>query len=235
MIILAYKPTWWTSNDLVQYVKHQLHAKKCGHAGTLDPMATGLMILATDDDTKKLHTLTGCDKTYTATVDLSALSDTRDAQYRDFFEQYPTTQEWLLIHWVQKPWPTKEVIETLLQGLYKDGWYVLPIPPFSAKKVGGKKRYDMARSWDQAIVDQFMSINNIVISSYQAPLLTIQCDVGSWTYIRSIAYWLGQQLWTGWILTALERTSIGNFSLDQIKDIDPNSKIPYQAINPTLN
>lgn len=91
MIILANKPSGRTSNDVVQYIKHFTKSKKCGHAGTLDPMATGLMILATDDDTKKLHDLTGKDKSYVATIDLSKQSDTRDMNYREQFTQYEYT------------------------------------------------------------------------------------------------------------------------------------------------
>jgi tRNA pseudouridine55 synthase len=97
MIILANKPKGRTSNDVVQYIKHFTKSKKCGHAGTLDPMATGLMILATDDDTKKLHDLTGKDKSYLATIDLSKVSDTRDMEYREQFTQYEYDDNGLLI------------------------------------------------------------------------------------------------------------------------------------------
>jgi tRNA pseudouridine55 synthase len=88
VLLLANKAPERTSNDVVQYIKYFTKSKKCGHAGTLDPMATGLMILATDDDTKKLHDLTGKDKKYTATIDLSKISDTRDLEYREKFTQY---------------------------------------------------------------------------------------------------------------------------------------------------
>jgi tRNA pseudouridine55 synthase len=104
------------------------------------------------------------------------------------------------------------------------------VPPFSAKKVNGKKRYDMARSGNQEIVMQEMKIFDIQIINYMPPLLTISCHVGSGAYIRSIAYWLGQQLGTGGILTSLERTSIGDFKLEDIVNPDPNSKIPFMIL-----
>ena len=231
MILLANKAQWRTSNDVVQYLKFFTKSKKCGHAGTLDPMATGLMILATDDDTKKLQDLTGKDKSYLATIDLSAMSDTRDKDYRESFTQFEFNSEWLNINWEHKPRPSLESIKEKLLSLISNLLPILPIPPFSAKKVWGKKRYDMARSGNQEIVMQEMKIVDIQIISYTAPELKISCHVWSGTYIRSIAYWLWQQLWTGWILTSLERTSIGDFSLEEIKDYDSNSKIPFLVLD----
>lgn len=230
MIILADKPSWRTSNDIVQYIKHQTHSKKCGHAGTLDPMATGLMILATDDDTKQLHTFVGYDKRYEATIDLSQSTDTRDQEYREFHQSYPLYEWWLLIDWIQRAWPSIDDIKVHIDRLSVNKWYVLPIPPFSAKKINGKKRYDMARSWDQPIIDQSMNIYHINLLEYLPPLIRLSCHVGSGTYIRSIAYRLGMQLQTWWILTSLVRTHVGIFSLDDIKDNNTSSKVSYQII-----
>ena len=230
MIILANKPKGRTSNDVVQYIKHFTKSKKCGHAGTLDPMATGLMILATDDDTKKLHDLTGKDKSYLATIDLSKVSDTRDMEYREQFTQYEYDDNGLLIDWVHKTWPSIDQIQQQLWIMNSEQWTILPVPPFSAKKINGQKRYDLARSGQQEIVMQEMNINDIQIILYQAPELKISCHVWSWAYIRSIAYWLGKQLGTWGILTSLARTSIGDYTLDQIINPPSDSKVPFVVI-----
>lgn len=118
----------------MQYLKHQLKAKKCGHAGTLDPMATGLMIVATNEDTKKLHELTAENKSYTATIDLSATSDTRDKEYRQDFTQYSYNSQGLSIDSIDTPRPDIEKIKYNLQLLYNHA-IELPLPPFSAKKI----------------------------------------------------------------------------------------------------
>lgn len=229
MILLANKPQWWTSNDLVQYLKHHTKSKKCGHAGTLDPMATGLMILGTDEDTKKLWELTWKDKSYLATIDLSAMSDTRDKEYREYFEQLEHNDKELIIGWLRKNKPSLEDIQNKLSEIISSEAQ-LPLPPFSAKKIHGQKRYDMARSGNQEIVWQAMNIKKIQIVSYDFPLLQISCEVWSGTYIRSIAYWLGWELWTWWILTKLERTSIGHYNLNQVAPMQEWCKIAYWGI-----
>lgn len=191
------------------------------------------MILATDEDTKKLHDLTGKDKKYTAAIDLSKMSDTRDMDYREQFIQHDFDKQWLTINWLHKPRPSLETLSTTLQLIapHSSLKVSLPLPPFSAKKVWWKKRYDMARSGNQEIVIQEMKIIDIQIISYQIPELIISCHVWSGTYIRSIAYRLGQQLRTGGILTNLKRTKIGDYSLEHITNPDPSSKIPFQTIN----
>ncbi len=233
MLLLANKASERTSNDVVQYIKYFTKSKKCGHAGTLDPMATGLMILATDDDTKKLHDLTGKDKKYTATIDLGKISDTRDLEYREQFTQYEFDDSQIEIDWKKLARPTMEEIKTKLDSLTFSEWNPLPqlpLPPFSAKKIWWKKRYDLAREGSQEIVFQEMKIFDIQIVSYAAPLVQIECHVASGTYIRSIAYRLGKELGTGGILTQLERTQIGEYSLDDIWSYDPASKIPFSEV-----
>lgn len=230
MIILANKPSWRTSNDVVQYIKHQTQSKKCGHAGTLDPMATWLMILATNEDTKLLQTYIGHDKHYEATIDLSQSSDTRDQEYWEFHQSYPLQEWWLEIDWKYIPWPDISTIQWFLHDLYIHKSYTLPIPPFSAKKINGTKRYTMARSWDQPIVEQSMDIYHIDIVDYKPPFIRISCHVWSGTYIRSIAYRLGIQLHTWWILTSLTRTHIGIYWVETIKNNNISSKVPYQII-----
>lgn len=196
-------------------------------------MATGLMILATDDDTKKLHDLTGKDKKYTATIDLSKISDTRDQEYREQFTQYEFDDKHIEIDGKKVARPTLEELKMQLDKLiFSEGNPLpqLPLPPFSAKKIWWRKRYDLAREGSQEIVFQEMKIFDIQIVSYVAPLVQIQCHVASGTYIRSIAYRLGKRLGTGGILIQLERTQIGEYSLEDIKNSDPASKIAFSEV-----
>lgn len=230
MLLLANKPQWRTSNDVVQYLKHKLKAKKCGHAGTLDPMATGLMLLATDQDTKKLHENSGKDKSYLATIDLSAMSDTWDKEFREQFTQYEYTNMGIHINWWIHTRPTWEHIITVLNSLTGGGAVSMPLPPFSAKKIDWKKRYDMARQGNTDIVYQDMIFHTIEIIDIAFPLVYISCHVASGTYIRSLAYRLATKLWTWGILVSLQRTSIGEYSLDQLVCNDKDTKLAYSSI-----
>ncbi len=203
MFLAVDKPKGISSFDVIRILKRQFPKKtKIGHSGTLDPMATGLLIIAVDKDTKRLGEFLWADKTYIATIDLSKKSDTRDAEYREIYEELDTKE--LTI-------PTLEQIQTILNTLIPNA--SLPLPPFSAKKINGQKRYDLARKGEQEIVWQDMKIHKYKIIDYTFPEIKIEIEVWSGTYIRSIAYRLGTQLHTGGILTQLQRTSIKNITL----------------------
>lgn len=153
MLLLINKALGITSHDAISAVKKHLRSPlwdaltpedrdagikppkiKIGHAGTLDPMASGLLIAATDKDTKLLHSLTGSDKTYETTIDFSQSSDTRDMDYRKELSPVDGAVYGDL---------TVEKITTLLDSIV--GTHDLPLTPFSAKKVNGKKLYEYAR------------------------------------------------------------------------------------------
>lgn len=223
MILLINKPSWITSHDAISAVKKHLRQPardnlteeekslgikppkiKIWHAGTLDPMATGLLIAATDKDTKILHSLTWSDKTYEATIDFSQRSDTWDLDYRKKIERIdPSTYEDI---------PPLSQIQDIFDSLI--GTPSLPLTPFSAKKVDGKKLYEYAREWNPIFLTVPMTLYGYKIVDYQFPLLKVKLHVGSWTYIRSIAHWLWIQLWWDAILISLHRASIGEYSLD---------------------
>lgn len=140
------------------------------------------MVLVTDEDTKKAEEYQGFDKSYDAVIDLSVNTDTRDMEYHSVIEQ------------IEKPDReiTPDEIQTVLNTLIPS--YVLPIPAFSAKKVAGKRMYKSARAGKEIKVDREMVISKCEVTHYSWPLVHISCDVGSGTFIRSIAYRLGQQL-----------------------------------------
>lgn len=223
MLLLINKPSWITSHDAISAVKKHLRQPardaiteeersagikppkiKIWHAGTLDPLASGLMIAATDKDTKLLHSLTGSDKTYETTIDFSQRSDTRDLDYRKLLEPIdPSTYEDV---------PTLSQIEEILDTCI--GTPELPLTPFSAKKLDGKKLYEYAREWKPIFLTIPMTIYGYKLLDYQFPLLKLKLHVGSGTYIRSIGHRLGTQVGGDAILTSLKRISIGDYSLD---------------------
>lgn len=203
MLIMVDKPKGITSFDVVRALKRELQEKKIGHSGTLDPMATWLLLIGTDKDTKKLHELQWLDKSYTTTIDFSKNSDTRDMDYWEFFEE-------LDIESLNKP--TREEINSKLKSILPES--MLPLTPFSAKKKEGKKLYELAREGKQEIEDKLMKVNAFEILNYDFPNLKLELNVGSGTYIRSIGYRLGKQLWLWGILTVLRRNSIWKYSLE---------------------
>lgn len=176
-------------------------------------MATGLMILALDKDTKKLTQLIWLDKSYIATIDFSKSTDTRDMEYREKITNYDLwIKDWMkawveMEHWMVEA-PILAEITKKLNKLIPE--YELPLPAFSAKKIAGKKSYDDARAGNIREENKIMKVHSYEIISYSFPILQIKIHVWSGTYIRSIAYWLGQQLGMGWTLIQLRRTSIGD-------------------------
>lgn len=209
MILLVDKPTWWTSHDVVKFMKIHGKYKKVGHAGTLDPLATWLMIILTDDDTKKMDSLVGHDKTYTATIDLTHKSDTWDSDYHDMYEEVKVDHI-----------PTEDQITKILSSLTPKS--TLLLPSFSAKKIQWRRMYKSARAWVVHEVQKDMDIYDIKLVEYTFPLVKITCHVWSWTFIRSIAHTLWERLGTWWIITALRRDTIGDYSLTDptcIKDL----------------
>lgn len=205
MLIAVNKPTWMSSFDIIRALKRELQEKKIWHSGTLDPMATWLLLIWTAKDTKQLKHLTWLDKEYITTIDFSKTSDTRDMNYRKEYKELDISK---------LTEPTIEQIKTKLESIIPE--WNLPLTPFSAKKRDWKKLYELARQWEQIIENKIMKINWYEISDYSFPILTVKLNVWSGTYIRSIGYRLWQQFWLWWILTKLRRTSIDKYNLEKI-------------------
>lgn len=184
-------------------------------------MATGLMILALDDATKKLTEIIWKDKSYIATIDFSKVTDTRDMEIREKITNYELRIRDWKIKWLEMEngsieAPTLAEIEKKLQKLIPE--YELPLPAFSAKKRAGKRSYHDAREWNIIEENKLMKTNGYEILSYDFPLLQLKLDVGSGTYIRSIAHRLGKELWLGGTLIQLRRTRIGDIDIDQLQN-----------------
>lgn len=224
MLLLIDKPSGITSHDTISAVKKSLRQPardalsdedkwagmkppkiKIWHAGTLDPLASGLMIAATDSDTKQLHTLTGHDKIYEAVIDFSQSSDTRDMDYRKELKPVDISVYKTI---------TLDQIKQKLDSII--GTHDLPLTPFSAKKVHGKKLYEYAREWKAIFLTVPMTLLGYEVIEYAFPLLRIHLHVGTGTYIRSIAHRLGTEFGGNALLSSLRRTHIADYSLSAI-------------------
>ncbi|MFZ2150814.1 MAG: hypothetical protein WAZ12_00640 [Candidatus Absconditicoccaceae bacterium] len=234
MFLAVDKPSGISSFGVIKVLKKFYLGQKIGHSGTLDPMATGLMILAIGKDTKNLTQLIGLDKSYITNIDFSKMSDTWDMEYRDKMINYKLEiingKTGILIDEKFVQAPNLDQIKIKLESLIPI--FNLPVPAFSAKKKDGKRSYELARKGQQELSYRDMKIYGFKILEYNFPILKIGLDVGSGTYIRSIAYWLGQQFGLGGILTNLRRTQIGEWNINKIgmQGVE-NSQIKFCEIN----
>jgi len=219
MILAVDKPTGMTSYDVIRRLKRLYPKQKIGHSWTLDPLATGLLLIGIDKWTKELFRLQWLDKSYEATIDFSQTSDTRDVDFWEIHGQYTVekNKEWIL--WIIKDSefiaaPEQAFLEKNLESIIPEA--NLPLTPFSAKKKDGKKLYELARAGK--ILDEYriMKTDGYHIEEYNFPVLKIRLDVWSGTYIRSIAHRLGKQAQMWGILTQLRRTRIGKISLENL-------------------
>jgi tRNA pseudouridine55 synthase len=215
MLLAIDKPTWITSYDVIRRLKRAFPKEKIWHSGTLDPLATGLLIIWVGKWTKLLTQIQWLDKKYETIIDFSQMSDTRDVDYRKQHEKYEFTKDWITKNTQFIAAPSQLEIEEKLSSLVPEK--ELPLTPFSAKKIDWKKMYELARNGQVLTEKRIMKTFESKVISYNFPLLELYLHVWSGTYIRSIWYWLGQEFWLGWILTQLRRTAIGKYNLNEMK------------------
>ncbi len=205
-VLLFDKPLNWTSFDLVRKVratiKRYLDTKKIkvGHAGTLDPRATGLLIVCTGKKTKTIEKFQSFEKEYIAGLQLGATTPSYDKETK-IDKEYPYEHI------------TKELIEEVLAGFIGVQEQIPPI--FSAKRVNGQRAYKNARKGiDIEIKPSIIEIKKIEILKFDLPELIIRVECGKGTYIRALARDIGKRLNSGAYLTSLRRTRIGSFSVE---------------------
>ncbi|MEY3322401.1 MAG: hypothetical protein RLZZ417_1984 [Bacteroidota bacterium] len=204
-ILLIDKPAGWTSFDVVNKIrgtiKSQLGIKKIkvGHSGTLDPMATGLLLLGTGKCTRELASLQDLGKCYEGTIKLGATTPSYDAE-TEIDQIYPFDHI------------TKEALEEVVKKLQGE---LMQIPPiFSAIKVGGQPLYKKARKGEVFEPEpRKICIYSLEILRFELPEIDFVVHCSKGTYIRSLAYDLGKMLASGAHLTRLVRTKIGDYSL----------------------
>lgn len=210
--ILVDKPLTWTSFDVVNKIrwnlKQQLKVKniKVGHAGTLDPLATGLLIICIGKHTKKIDQIMAGVKTYTGTILLGKTTPCYDLE-KDFDAEYPTEHI------------TPEMIEEVRLTFLGE---VDQIPPiFSAKQVDGKRAYDMARAGTEVVLKaNRITIGELKLDASRFPEIDFEVTCSKGTYIRAIARDLGEKLNSGATLIALRRTRSGDNSVEDAKSVD---------------
>jgi tRNA pseudouridine55 synthase len=205
-VLFIDKPLHWTSFDVVNKIRKSLRQLlgikkiKVGHAGTLDPLATGLVIICTGKATKQIMQFQDMDKAYTAQVRLGATTPSFDLE-TEVDETFP----WEHI--------TIEQLELVLQRLSGDQEQMPPL--FSAKSVDGKRAYTMARKGKQVeLKPSQVHISSLKLVSHEFPDIVLDVECSKGTYIRSLARDLGLLLGSGAYLTGLRRTRIGPYLVD---------------------
>jgi tRNA pseudouridine55 synthase len=216
-LVLIDKPTDWTSHDVVAKVRKAVGTKKVGHAGTLDPLATGLLVLGIESGTKLLTFLVGADKTYLATIRLGVSTVSDDSQS----EVLETASQEVLA--VIEDAQIQQEIDKLTGVIQQRPSSV------SAIKVDGKRAYDLVRSGEEVeLKSREVTVSTFaLVSSSRSPEgfidLEVNVDCSSGTYIRALARDLGQALGVGGHITKLRRTRVGSFDVakaSQITDLE---------------
>jgi tRNA pseudouridine55 synthase len=198
-ILLIDKPLEWTSFDVVSKMRRMLKIKKIGHAGTLDPLATGLLILCTGKFTKRINEFQNLEKEYTGTFVLGQTTETND------LESIPT--EAVSLHGI-----TTDMLETARQNFVGS---IQQVPPMhSAIKVDGKRAYDLARKGIEKILEaRTVEITEFKLTRIELPEVDFLVVCSKGTYIRSLVRDFGVQIGVGAYLSALRRTRIGSFAV----------------------
>jgi tRNA pseudouridine55 synthase len=204
-ILLIDKPEGISSFDVIRRLRKKLHIKKMGHAGTLDPAASGLMIIGIDEGTKLMQEFLGLSKVYDAEILLGQKTDTGD-------------REGSIIETRPVPSFRKEDIEKILESMM--GEIELAVPLYSAVKRQGKALYAYAREGKEVeIPKKTMKVISYELISITEKTISLKWNVGSGTYIRSLALELGERLGTVATLIKLRRISIGDFLVDDAEKI----------------
>ncbi|MCL4149385.1 UNVERIFIED_CONTAM: hypothetical protein GTU68_040416 [Idotea baltica] len=211
-VLLIDKPLEWTSfqvvNKLRWHIKQRFKIKKIkvGHAGTLDPLATGLLIICTGKQTKEIHTYQGQIKEYTGTFTLGATTPSYDLETE-----------------INENFPTEHITEELLKETTKKfiGEIQQKPPIFSAIKKDGKRLYELARKGETTeIQSRAVTISEFEITNINLPKVDFRVVCSKGTYIRSLAYDFGKALNSGAHLSTLRRTKIGFFSVEDANSIE---------------
>ena len=204
-VYLINKPLGWTSFDVVKKVRNALRIKKVGHAGTLDPLATGLLIVCAGKKTKSIDTYQAQEKEYTGTFVLGKTTESFDLEKEVIEVSDPTHL-------------TLEEVYKAVSSLTGD---ILQIPPMhSAIKVDGKRVYESARKGIEVKMEpRAVQVRIFEITRFELPEIDFKIVCSKGTYIRSLARDLGESLGVGAYMSALTRTRIGEFKLEDAEEV----------------
>lgn len=205
------KPYEWTSADVVRKIKFQLrkcgHPKiKIGHAGTLDPLATGILLVCIGRATKQVDALQAERKEYVAELQLGATTPSGDMEH-PIDQTYPTDHI------------TREAVEEALRSLEGEREQLPPL--YSAKKVQGVRAYEFAREGVEVELKKaLINIYSMELVEYDLPRIKIRVECSKGTYIRSLAFEIGEALRSGAYLSSLRRTRSGEFCVEKAHSLD---------------
>ena len=204
--LLVDKPVGWTSFDVVKKIRNACQVKKVGHAGTLDPLATGLLVICTGKKTKLLTEYTGNDKEYTGAFYLGATTPSYDLETE-------VNATWDISHITAEN--IKEATKQFLGEISQ-------VPPmYSAITVDGKRLYELARKGKEAVIEpRQVSIHEFEITEIALPLVHFRVLCSKGTYIRSLAFDFGKALGVGAYLQSLRRTKSGNLDVEHAYALD---------------
>lgn len=201
------KPTGWTSHDVVDFARKRLAIRKVGHTGTLDPLATGVLVLCVGRATRLSVYLSGLDKEYDATVRLGVRTDTLDADGQVIADESGSV-----------PASVSDV-EAMLEE-FRGTIHQVP-PMYSARKVGGRKLYELARKGQEIEREaRPVTIHSLEAVAYDPPDLRLRVQCSSGTYIRVLADDLGNRLGCGGHIVELRRTRVGSVTLEACPPVD---------------
>jgi tRNA pseudouridine55 synthase len=222
-VISIYKPYEWTSFDVVKKIKNLVGKKlrtvidiklknfKVGHAGTLDPLAEGLLIVCTGKATKKINEFMTDEKEYVATVELGRTTPSFDLE-TEYDASYPIDTI------------TEEKVNEAINKFIGEQNQVPPV--YSAKNINGKRAYEYARSGQELIMkSNKIEIKELELVEYNLPNIVLRVVCSKGTYIRSLAHDIGKELSCGGHLTKLIRTRIGDYNLESSISISEFEKI----------
>lgn len=216
-LLLFDKPLYWTSFDLVKRVRGAIIRKmkikriKVGHAGTLDPLATGLMLVCTGNSTKKIVQFQNLNKEYEAEIVLGARTASNDLETD-----------------VEEVSDVSHISGSLLIDVLQEfsGTYEQEPPSFSAKFVSGKRAYNLAREGKQVkLKSNIVHIYELKLLDYSKPSLKIYIKCSKGTYIRALARDIGDRLKSGAYLKSLRRTAIGNYKIEEAMNFHEFEKL----------
>ncbi|MBQ2239641.1 MAG: tRNA pseudouridine(55) synthase TruB [Alistipes sp.] len=205
------KPYEWTSADVVRKIKFQL--RKCGypkikigHAGTLDPLATGILLVCIGRATKQVEALQAEEKEYVAELMLGATTPSGDMEH-EVDQTYPTEHI------------TREMVEEALKGLTGEREQLPPL--YSAKKVQGVRAYEFARAGEEVELKKaLINIYEMELVEWDMPRIKIRVRCSKGTYIRSLAFEIGEAVQSGAYLTSLRRTRSGGYTVEKSHTLD---------------
>lgn len=211
MVLSVNKPLHWTSFDVIKKLRGALAVRKMGHAGTLDPLATGLLLICTGKHTKRINEYQDQEKVYTGEMVLGKTTPSVDLET-------PFDSE--------KPYGdvTEAAVHQLAQTFTG---HIQQVPPvYSAIKTQGKRAYKMVRKGQEVtLAAREVFVRSFVITAIKLPHIEFEITCGKGTYIRSLVRDLGEQLGTGAYLSQLCRTRIGDFRLEEAYEVDTLAKV----------